>query len=245
MLLIATALAVVLAVMLSLWILYRYKQLGLEGFKYRLPLPVKYFVRPNTHQCVTVYSTEAKNGIEAKTITTTLSLAKLTDPYSIYFDTQPAMLHINVQLSYPSHCFYIHSKRYIFSHLGKDLSKVYLLNKTSYKMSGTISDKVDAFAQKHLFCHLYSSYIPENTECPFIKENNFIELKIKLEEVTPEILADFVELLKSLPKITAKQQEKKLAEFSGLKNKLYRKENASFWAKMSDQIKVEAQKKLK
>lgn len=244
-------------------ILRKYQTTKKAAARYQLPLRLLSTLVPNCFQCIRLYEPgDLSDNI--KHISTTLSLSKDFDPFHLFYTDQQAYFFVNILFTKTFPCFYIFSKRFNLDHIGKKFSQPFLLNRTRYGMLGNISDAVHEFVEKHDIIHFYSSYLPKeifdddsfNVESQSSRNNksasgksaftsmkSSLELKIKLEGFSDEMIKDFLRLFKGLEEEKEKKYERIIKEYRIWRNEQDTLEKRGFFEKLTEYAKSKQQSK--
>lgn len=163
--------SIITAVLLYAIIYKKYITTKAVSKSFNLPLKIQHTITLNCYQLVNVYEVASKKEENSNNkityhqficaISSTVSLAKNFDPIHYLYGDQKEYFYINIMLNTILPCFYVYNKRWNLKHIGKSLSKPYLLNKTNYVMLGNITDDIYTFCEKYNFIHLYCSYVPD------------------------------------------------------------------------------------
>lgn len=204
--------------------------------KNSIGLPVKSTIFMNAFQSVTYYDASKYLFIDQ----ITLLLTYHNFPFLKYLSTSDLKSYVvlSMCLTQKAPCFYAVSKKSSFKHTGQQLSKKFLLNKTKYNVFGCVSDSITDFLMKYNIQYMYSSYLPFNTKYNNLK-SNFVELKISLNEVTSELLNDFILLFENVEMEPISKVEKNTNEYEIIRKKEKANENVGVF----DRLKLEIQKK--
>lgn len=204
-----------------------------DNLKTSLPVKSRYF--PNAFQSISVYDTASLPFINYAF--STITVRRLPDPLYFVTSMNTSLLIVNLVLSHKSPCFYIHKGSVPLVHPGKQLSKPYLLNKSSYKVLGYVTEDIYNFCQKHEIEYMYSSYLPAsfNQRDP---QSSLVELKIKLDKVKEDLLEDIFSIFASLPFEPDNKYQRIIKEFALLRNQDKKRENLGFFDRLAEEMKA-------
>lgn len=209
------------------------------SLSHMLPFPLRSQYFPNCFQCILIFDTESSKFVQKAFTTTTMR--KGLDPFHLLFSRGRSFFYISLYLSHKAPCFYVFRKSSGFQHVGKSLSKPYLLNKSKYVMLGSITEKVHDFCLKYTFEHFYCSYLPPKPLDRDLK-TSFVEIKAGVDEVTEEFMNDFVELFSSVSYESENKYQRIIKELGLIRSRERAYESLGFFEKLDRQTRVKKNK---